>query len=166
MRRYLSLKRTGSSQMSEKAPNPFDTARSTTSSSMPEEDADQAASTTALVSGPTSLPPANLKVKRVDYYFSKWSKTWKYKDMGEKVVAETLPAGSPAGNDPWQSFCFVVVRTFPRNRQGEEEPEPTFHIVVKSPYLLQACKDVIRKIPGLSWNAEPLQACRIVKTQA
>lgn len=25
------------------------------------------------------LPPLSLKVKRVDHYYSKWSKTWKYR---------------------------------------------------------------------------------------
>ncbi|KAI0088346.1 P-loop containing nucleoside triphosphate hydrolase protein [Irpex rosettiformis] len=98
------------------------------------------------------LPP-NLKVKRVDYYYSRWSKAWKYKNMGDKITAEMTPIGSSSGgNDQWQQYCFVVVRTLPR----EEDQEPTFSFIIKSPYLLQACKDVIQYIPGLSWNADPV----------
>ena len=99
------------------------------------------------------LPPPNLKVKRVDHYRSTWSKTWKYRNTGSGVVAEAVrPVGNGTDSDPWQNFCFVVVRKFP-----EYNLNPTFKVVVKSPYMLKACKDVIGTVPGLSWTAEPLE---------
>lgn len=45
------------------------------------------------------------------------------------------------------------MRRIPRS----EHQEPTFKIVVKSPYIVQACKDVIKAWPGVSWNADPLE---------
>ncbi|THG95113.1 hypothetical protein EW026_g6481 [Hermanssonia centrifuga] len=150
MRRYLSISKRSStapmpSQLSEKEPG-----HGSESSACGAEDN---ASTTALMTPPVPLSPPNLKVKRVDYYYSRWSKSWKYKNMGDRVTPEAAPIGvTTAGNDPWQTFCFVVVRKLPR-----KDEEPTFQVVIKSPYLLQACKDVIQKIPGISWNAEPLQ---------
>lgn len=114
----------------------------------------QNASTAALIAPSAPLPLPSLKVKRVDYYYSRWSKSWKYKNTGEKVTPETIPVGASSGNDQWAAFCFVVVRKLPRKDEGEE---PTFQVYIKSPYLLQACKDVIQKQPGLSWNADPLQ---------
>ncbi len=105
-------------------------------------------------SGITVVPfaPPTLKIKRVDYYYSRWTKGWKYKNMGDKVTPEKVPLGSTSNNDAWQSFCFVVVRTLSRN-----EEEPTFHVVVKSPYLVQAFKTVMQEIRGISWTADPLQ---------
>ncbi|KAJ6565102.1 hypothetical protein B0H10DRAFT_1096922 [Mycena sp. CBHHK59/15] len=100
------------------------------------------------------LPPASSKVKRVDYFYSRWSKSWKYKNMNSKVTVETLPIlGGGGGNDPWKDYSFVVVRTIPQ----QENREPTFKIVVKSEYILKACKDVIQTWPGVSWNADPLE---------
>ena len=122
---------------------------------------EDSASTTPLVTPPAPLPTAYLKVKRVDYYYSKWTRSWKYKNMGERVTPEKVPvAPSSSGNDPWLQFCFVVIRTLPT----EPEDEPTFSIVVKSQYLLQACKDVIQEMPGLSWHVDPLHVrrCQLV----
>lgn len=105
-----------------------------------------------------SLPPPALKVKKVDYFYSRWSKKWKYQNSGSNVVPEvmtTLPAAD-GKDDTWQAFCFVVVRKMP-NVQVGKEAEPYFRIVVKSPYLLKACVDVVGEIPGLSWNAVPLE---------
>lgn len=49
-----------------------------------------------------------------------------------------------------------VVREMPRdNDDGTSEPK--FKIVIKSEYLLKACKDVIQSWPGISWNADPLE---------
>ena len=39
------------------------------------------------------LSPPNLKVKRVDYYWSTWSKAWKYRNTGSSVVAEAVIPG-------------------------------------------------------------------------
>ncbi|KAL4244344.1 hypothetical protein ABKN59_010662 [Abortiporus biennis] len=113
-------------------------------------------STTALVTPSVPLPPPNLKVKRVDHYWSNWSKAWKYKNTGTKITAETGTLGSSnsSGNDPWQSFCFVVVRKLPRL---PEDGEPTFTIVIKSSYLIETFKKVIKTVPGVSWTAEPLE---------
>ncbi|OSC99323.1 P-loop containing nucleoside triphosphate hydrolase protein [Trametes coccinea BRFM310] len=102
---------------------------------------------------PTFLPPPNLKVKKVDHYWSNWSRAWKYKNTGSNFAAESI---RPVANDPWQNFCFVVVRTFPSPRY-EEKGEITYKIVIKSPYLLKICKDVIKQVPGVSWTAEPLE---------
>lgn len=38
-----------------------------------------------------------------------------------------------------------------------ENMEPTFKIVIKSEYILKACKDVIQTWPGISWNSDPLE---------
>lgn len=152
MRRYLSIRRGSSAldALSEKDTGHTEE-ETNTASSVKEGATERNSSTTALLSPSAPLSPPNLKVKRVDYYYSKWSKAWKYKNMGEKVTPEHLPVGASSANDPWASFCFVVVRTI-----REENEEPTFQVIVKSPYLLQACKDVMQKLPGLSWNADPI----------
>lgn len=145
MRRYLSVSKrrsVGHSIDLEKVPE-LDSVSS----------ADGHASTTALMTPSVPLPPPNLKVKRLDYYYSRWSKSWKYKDMGDKVTPEAPPVGASSANDAWQAYCFVVVRTLSRK---EDEP-PTFRVVIKSQYMRQACKDVIKDVPGISWNADPLQ---------
>ncbi|KAJ7148971.1 hypothetical protein C8R43DRAFT_1193626 [Mycena crocata] len=99
------------------------------------------------------LPPASSKIKRVDYFYSRWSKGWKYKNMNSKVTVETLPILSGGSNDPWKDYSFVVVRTIPQ----QENRQPTFKIVIKSEYILKACQDVIQTWPGVSWNADPLE---------
>ncbi|RPD60608.1 P-loop containing nucleoside triphosphate hydrolase protein [Lentinus tigrinus ALCF2SS1-7] len=116
-------------------------------------------STTALVASAALPPPPNLKVKRVDYFYSSWSKAWKYRNSSSKVkadVLQTIGNGDTGGVDPWVSYCFVVVRKIPQPVDGEQG-EPTFQVVVKSPYLLIALKDVIQKVQGISWTAEPLE---------
>jgi hypothetical protein len=99
--------------------------------------------------------PPNLKVKRVDYYYSRWSRKWKYQNSGSNVIPELRPLPSEGKEDPWQEFCFVVVRTIPKS--SDQGIEPSFKVVIKSPYLLKACKDVIQQIVGLSWNSIPLE---------
>ncbi|KAK7039849.1 AAA domain-containing protein [Favolaschia claudopus] len=99
------------------------------------------------------LPPASTKIKRLDYYYSRWSKGWKYKNMNSKVTVESLPVLGGNGNDPWKEYNFVVVRTIPQ----QENRQPTFKIVIKSEYLLKACQDVIKTWPGVSWHADPLE---------
>lgn len=83
-----------------------------------------------------NLPEPFLKFKRVDYYYNWWSKDWKYKTMGAKVIAERRTISSMGDSDPWAGYCFVFVRTLP----SSEEPgpnRPTFKFVVKSQYLLK-----------------------------
>jgi Domain of unknown function (DUF7025) len=113
------------------------------------EDNDQS----TIATGHTPLPPPNLKIKKVDHFYSRWSKKWKYQNSGSNAIPEAMALPVDGKDDPWQNFCFVVVRTLPRR----EEKEPTFQIVVKSPYLLKACKDVIAEVQGVSWNAVPLE---------
>ncbi|KAH6903410.1 P-loop containing nucleoside triphosphate hydrolase protein [Coprinopsis sp. MPI-PUGE-AT-0042] len=97
------------------------------------------------------LPP--LKVKRVDNYYSNWSKGWKYRNTSAKVTVESVPILQGSGsNDQWKDFSFVVVRTIPRN----ENMEITYKLVIKSDYILKACKDVVESWPGVSWNSDPL----------
>lgn len=111
----------------------------------------------ALIDIPAVLTPPNLKIKRVDHFWSTWSKGWKYRNTGSSVIAEAVrPVGNGTTNDPWQNFCFVVVRKFPQ-QQNDLEDEIKYKIVIKSPYLLKACKDVIGNVPGVSWTAEPLE---------
>ena len=160
VRRYLSLRRASTSlpAVSEKdsAPTEVVTLATTATPSIRDNETEHNASTAALLPATTPLAPPNLKVKRVDYYYSKWSKSWKYRNTGDKVTPEHVPVGAPTVDDPWGSFCFVVVRTFPRDK---DEAEPTFKVIIKSPYLLRACEDVIQKYPGLSWNVEPVTVC-------
>jgi len=101
------------------------------------------------------LAPPSLKVKRLDYYYSKWSKTWKYRNMSSKITVEIRPVVKVGDNDTWKEFCFVVVRTVPRVEDNCHKP--TFKVVIKSEYMLTACKDVFQMLPGISWTAEPLE---------
>ncbi|KAJ3556388.1 hypothetical protein NM688_g2058 [Phlebia brevispora] len=149
IRRYLSTSKRSSSMPDPDAP------------SYGEKQRDGIAGSTASVvsddSDVTAVPayPLNLKIKRVDHYWSRWTKQWKYKNTGDKVKPEKVPLGSPSGNDAWRDYCFVVVRKLPK--ADELAQEPTYHIVIKSPYLVQACKNVVQEIRGVSWNSEPLQ---------
>ncbi|OCH86746.1 P-loop containing nucleoside triphosphate hydrolase protein [Obba rivulosa] len=166
MNRILSLKRASTSgvrsplpqEVQEKAgPSGSSSGDTETASTHNGDGEDETGSTAALVSAPAALPPPTLKVKRVDHYWSNWSKAWKYRNTSSKVTPEMMTAfgGSSDSSDPWLSFCFVVVRKMPQNM--DEGQEPTFQIVVKSPYLVKACKDVIGDVPGLSWTQDPLQ---------
>ena len=93
--------------------------------------------------------------------------------MSSKVTVETLPIlpGGRGSNDIWKDFSFVydhsvalfsetdifcyyrIVRTLPAYGNAE----PIFKLVVKSEYILKACKDVIQSWPGVSWNNDPLE---------
>ncbi|KAJ7783967.1 hypothetical protein DFH07DRAFT_210314 [Mycena maculata] len=123
------------------------------SASSPFEYEDDAESKGSTVVRDEPLPPASSKIKRVDYFYSRWSKGWKYKNMNSKVTVETLPIIGGNGNDQWKDYSFVVVRTIPQI----ENQTPTFAIIIKSEYILKACQDVIKTWPGVSWNAEPLE---------
>lgn len=46
-----------------------------------------------------------------------------------------------------------IIRTLRENR------DPEFKLIVKSEYILKACKDVIQSWPGISWNSDPLEVC-------
>ncbi|KAJ7766171.1 hypothetical protein B0H16DRAFT_1523250 [Mycena metata] len=125
--------------------------RASGSSSFDADDDSESKTSTIIRDEP--LPPASSKIKRVDYFYSRWSKGWKYKNMNSKVTVETLPILSSGHNDPWKDYSFVIVRTIPQ----QENRQPTFKIVIKSEYILKACQDVIQTWPGVSWNSDPLE---------
>ncbi|KAF9256971.1 P-loop containing nucleoside triphosphate hydrolase protein [Marasmius fiardii PR-910] len=104
------------------------------------------------VSREETLEPPSLKVKRVDHYYSRWSRQWKYRNTSSKIIVEPGPTVARV-NGMWKEFNFVLVRRIPR----KEWEEPTFKIVIKSQYLIKACKDVIVSWPGVSWNSDPLE---------
>ncbi|KAK1232481.1 hypothetical protein PQX77_004383 [Marasmius sp. AFHP31] len=99
------------------------------------------------------LEPPSHKIKRVDYYYSRWSREWKYRNTSSKVTVESSNLIGRGSSGMWKDFNFVLVRTIPR----EEDQEPTFKIVLKSEYLVKACKDIIGTWPGISWNSDPLE---------
>jgi len=81
---------------------------------------------------------------------------------------ETLPIMQSGSNDAWKDFLFVYVTTsslaqilpyrhFRIIRTLRENRDPEFKLVVKSEYILKACKDVIQTWPGISWNSDPLE---------
>ncbi|KIY63466.1 P-loop containing nucleoside triphosphate hydrolase protein [Cylindrobasidium torrendii FP15055 ss-10] len=117
--------------------------------------ADDTQSETSTVLQEPALVPPSLKVKKVDSYYSRWSKSWKYRNTGSRVTPEG-PFLRTGDNDPWKDYSFVVVRELPRDND-DDTSKPTFKIVIKSEYLLKACKDVIQSWPGVSWNADPLE---------
>ncbi|KAL6304715.1 P-loop containing nucleoside triphosphate hydrolase protein [Sparassis latifolia] len=155
MHRYLSLKRSSTVvPVPEVSAEKEDAAASPSTS---HDDNDDTDSTAALVAPAAALPPPNLKVKRVDYYYSTWGKTWKYRNSGAKVTAEMMrPMGSD-NSDPWQAYCFVVVRKMPSPQESDAGAEPKFQVTVKSPYFLKACRDVMQEVQGISWTADPLE---------
>lgn len=104
------------------------------------------------------LQPAPLKIKKVDHFYSRWQKKWKYTTTGSNIIPEMRLVPSDV-KDEWQQFCFVVVREIP----DDPKLSPYFRIVVKSSYLLQACKDVIGEVVGVSWNAVPLTVRHLFK---
>ncbi|KAF7296934.1 AAA domain-containing protein [Mycena indigotica] len=128
-------------------------ARASSSSATVDFADDDAESKISTIVRDDPLPPASSKVKRVDYYYSRWGKQWKYKNMNSKVTVETLPILGGGNNDPWKEYSFVLVRTI----HQQENRQPTFKVVIKSEYILKACQDVIQTWPGISWNADPLE---------
>ena len=98
------------------------------------------------------------RVKTVDHYWHAEEKAWKHKDTTSDVPAELVqPVGSGASSDDWEEFCFVVVRRHPKPKENNEGTRQiAFEIVVKSPYLLKACKEVMAHVRGISWNSPPV----------
>ncbi|KIK53847.1 hypothetical protein GYMLUDRAFT_178329 [Collybiopsis luxurians FD-317 M1] len=126
--------------------------RKASSSRYDDKDTD---STSSTIIHEAAAPPS-LKIKRVDHYYSRWYKAWKYKNTSSSI---TIESGSPLGrgdNDTWKDYLFVIVRKI-TNNDGSEIKEPTLKIVVKSEYILKACKDVVRSWPGVSWHSNPLE---------
>ena len=156
MRFSLPLKRPSSSgvlpTLSEKEPHfPYDNIPS-------EPGAIDDQSTANLMPRRPDLEPPSLKVKRVDHYYSSSSKGWKYRNSSFSPILEMRP-GSDSPNDPWQGFCFGVIRKLPTNHDAENGAQPIFKVLLKSLYLLKVCQDVMQDIPGISWTAQPLEVC-------
>lgn len=145
MRRYLSLSQASGSRRTslrtmEKSPL----------------SADDATDVSTVIGGTKILAPPTLKFKKFDHFYSWWSRTWKYEKMGANVIPELRSqAVNNGADDPWAEWAFVVVREVPR----EEDKASYFKITIKSPYLLQAFKDVMKEIVGISWNTIPLVVC-------
>ncbi|KAE9402944.1 P-loop containing nucleoside triphosphate hydrolase protein [Gymnopus androsaceus JB14] len=124
----------------------FSSYPSASTSGYDDKDSDSIAST---IVHEAAVPPS-LKVKRVDHYYSRWYKAWRYKNMSSLVTVESVPLINRGDGDPWKDYLFVIVR-----KLTTDGKEPTFKIVVKSEYILKACKDVIQSWPGISWNSDP-----------
>ena len=92
-------------------------------------------------------------------------------NMSSHITVETIPIMQSGNNDPWKDYAFVsdiflgdiqarvntILFSVIRRLGQQENQEPTFKIVIKSEYLLKACKDVIISWPGVSWNSDPLE---------
>ena len=107
------------------------------------------------------LPELRLDVKYVDSRY-KDPDGWDYNDTENAgdVPAELVePLGMETSDDSWDEYCFVVVRKFPDPNRLASKDDFVFQVVVKSPYLLKALKDIIGQVPGISWTAEPLEVC-------
>ncbi|KAI1786224.1 P-loop containing nucleoside triphosphate hydrolase protein [Ganoderma leucocontextum] len=98
------------------------------------------------------------KIKSVDHYWNANDRAWRYEDSQSEIPAEAVqPVGSSAASsDDWKEFCFVVVREIPDPRLTLD-PTIRFKIVVKSPHLHKACKDIMGNTPGLSWNSDSVE---------
>jgi len=109
------------------------------------------------IQGPLSA--SDLKVKRVDHYYSKWSGKWKYQNSGFNVIPELRPLPSEGKDDSWAGPCFIVIRTVPQ----QEDRDITFKVVIKNPCLLKACKDVISKRSQVCLGTQShLRYCRLL----
>jgi hypothetical protein len=146
------------------------------------------------------LPVPSLKVKRVDNYYSRWSKSWKYRvshcggivmygaqliycpwylrrtqapstqlrpSQSCKVIPmmrgktsalckETLISLLWLNSSYWDIATLLIIRIV-RTLSRTDTIDPTYKIVIKSEYILKACKDVIQSWPGISWNSDPLE---------
>lgn len=133
------------------------------------------------------LPIPSLKVKRVDHYYSKWYKQWRYRVCSSSHSHSTVLTLSfcrtPAPRSPSRQspscavarttfgrssplcehhilhlmYSLLTLRSIIRRMPRNENLEATFKVIIKSPYLIEACKDVIKTWPGISWNSDPLE---------
>ncbi|PIL28931.1 hypothetical protein GSI_08978 [Ganoderma sinense ZZ0214-1] len=131
-------------------------ASTNSSSSSDVEAAASAASTSATAASSVDVAPLNLDVKFVDSRWDEESDSWKYNDTANPDIPAELvqPMGAEAaGSRSWEEFCFVVVRKHSRGLR----PTITFEIILKSPYLITACKNVMADVRGVSWNSQPIR---------
>lgn len=66
---------------------------------------DTQSETSTVLQEPTLVAPS-LKVKKVDFYYSRWSKSWKYRNTGSRIAPEG-PFLKTGDNDPWKDYSFV-----------------------------------------------------------
>ncbi|KAK2461348.1 hypothetical protein APHAL10511_006633 [Amanita phalloides] len=105
-------------------------------------------------------PMPSFQVKRVDCYYSSWSKSWKYRNMSNKIFAEPSPptrstsivSNTPA-DDKWKDYAMVLVRIIPIDKHMK----PGYRYVIKSTHVRSVCEDVIRSWPGIKWDSDPLE---------
>lgn len=103
--------------------------------------------------------PLNLDIKFVDSRYEEEKNVWEYEDTKNlDIPAEQVqPLGTNTADDKnsWEKYCFVVVRKHLRVPQGQPRTI-VIEIVIKSPYLRTACKEVMQGLSGISWVSEPL----------
>ena len=110
------------------------------------------------VENPTTF---KLDVKFVDSrYKEKDPCGWEHEDTlnAGDVPAELVQSlGVDASEDSWAKYCFVVVRKHPTpEQQARDIMQIVIEIVIKSEYLLKACKEVIGGNSRISWSSQPV----------
>ncbi len=105
------------------------------------------------------LPSLEMGIKYVDSKYDEDNDAWEYEETSNPNVSAELvqPIGTDTSDEDsdWSKFCFVVVR---KHKREEEKHKRTisFEIVIKSSYLLTACRDVMQQAQGISWVSEPV----------
>lgn len=104
------------------------------------------------------VTPLRLDIKFVDSRWEEASDSWKYTDTDnpdtpaeqvQRIGAEATDSSS------WEEYCFVVIRKH-SEASKDSKPTITFEIVLKSLYLIKACRNVMADIRGVSWNSQPV----------
>lgn len=114
--------------------------------------------TPATTSSSVDVAPLNLDIKFVDSQWDEESDSWKYNDtVNPDTPAELVqPMGAEAtDSNSWEEYCFVVVRKLSKNSENPRRTI-TFEIILKSPYLIQACRNVMADVRGISWTSQPI----------
>ena len=114
--------------------------------------------TPATAASSVDVAPLNLDVKFVDSRWDEESDSWKHSDTtNPDIPAEQVqPMGAEAtDSDSWEQYCFVVVRKHSKTSENSRRTI-TFEIVLKSPYLITACRNIMSDVRGVSWNSQPI----------
>ncbi|KAM6497590.1 P-loop containing nucleoside triphosphate hydrolase protein [Amanita muscaria] len=107
---------------------------------------------------PQPITTPTFQVKRVDFYYSSWTKSWKYRPMASTVSSDVLHASEvtvavPPAIEQWKSYALVLVRVTPRDRNSQA----MLKYIINNPHVKSVCQDVIRSWPGINWDAETLE---------